>query len=143
MARVRGKTPKMSLPRYTAVMPNIGREVTFGQSSTSRRRESDHCSISSAIRGNLGRGRLCIFARCFMPQSRDCERAAAYRLLCPQSESARVRILRRLWNGKGEWERGCFGFVSLTLLCGLGGSCHLVAALPRACYLCRRSQAGP
>src|SRR5438105_6172991 len=106
MARVRGKTPKMSLPRYTAVMPNIGREVTFGQSSTSRRRKSDHCSISSAIRGNLGRGRLCIFARCFMPQSRGCERAAAYRLLCPQAESARVRILRRLWNGKGEWERG-------------------------------------
>src|SRR5439155_15220722 len=53
--RVHGRTAKILALRYSAVNPNIGRVLTFGQVVTSEVSAADQAFISSEIFGRAGR----------------------------------------------------------------------------------------
>src|SRR5262245_25690552 len=56
--RVTGSPPKIFLPRYKPIMPNMGLVEICGQPLTSVFSMADHCFISSEIGGIFGRSRI-------------------------------------------------------------------------------------
>src|SRR5215472_19204487 len=69
--RVTGSPPKIFLPRYKPIMPNMGLVEICGQPLTSVFSMADHCFISSEIGGILGRSRI----------ARDCGLADGFRFI--------------------------------------------------------------
>src|SRR5215470_4283470 len=56
--RVTGSPPKILLPRYKPIMPNMGLVEICSQPLTSVFSIADHCFISSDIGGIFGRSRI-------------------------------------------------------------------------------------